>query len=185
MLWKVDVDSNKSSKNLNKLNMKQVLIAIDDKPTAQRVADAGHLLAKAINGHAILLHVIADTPYYSSLDYSPVMGFEGFTTAVEKLSHEDFEKVAHQYLYKIKRKLGDEEITTVVKHGNFAHTILKFANELKVDMIVMGSNGKHGLEKFLAGSVAQKVLQHSAVPVLIIPTKAEDFQLSPQDNKSS
>ena len=61
--------------------MKKILIALDYDPTAQKVAETGHKLAKAMNARTILLHVISDATYYSSLNYSPIMGFGGFSNA--------------------------------------------------------------------------------------------------------
>ena len=58
--------------------MKKVLIALDYNPTAQKVAEAGFSMAKAMNAEVILLHVISDPVYYSSTEYSPIMGFNGF-----------------------------------------------------------------------------------------------------------
>jgi nucleotide-binding universal stress UspA family protein len=98
--------------------MKKVLIAIDDTPNAQKIAEAGYLLAKAINGRTILLHVIPNTPFYSSLDYSLVMGSEGFDKAIEKIPYEKFEDVVEDYLHKVKDRLDDERIQTVVRCGD-------------------------------------------------------------------
>ena len=58
--------------------MKKVLIALDYDPTAQKVAEAGFSLAKTMGAEVILLHVISDPVYYSSTEYSPIMGFTGF-----------------------------------------------------------------------------------------------------------
>jgi nucleotide-binding universal stress UspA family protein len=50
--------------------MKKVLIALDYNPTAQKVAEVGFSMAKAMNAEITLLHVIADPVYYSSPGYS-------------------------------------------------------------------------------------------------------------------
>ena len=63
--------------------MKKVLIALDYNPTAQKIAETGYRLAKAMNARTVLLHVIADPTYYSSLNYSPIMGFDTFSNVVE------------------------------------------------------------------------------------------------------
>ena len=60
--------------------MKKVLIALDYDPTAQKVAEMGYNLAKSMHAQAILLHVTSDVSYYSSLNYSPIMGFGGFNS---------------------------------------------------------------------------------------------------------
>ena len=154
--------------------MKKILIALDYDPTAQKVAETGNTLAKAMNGQTILMHVISDVAYYSSLNYSPIMGFEGFTNinTIETDIDEDLKKAAQDYLDHSKQHLGDEKIQTVVKKGNYSETILKTAKELDVDIIVMGTHSKRGLKKILMGSVAENVLHHSLVPLFIIPTRS-------------
>jgi nucleotide-binding universal stress UspA family protein len=53
-----------------------------------------------------------------------------------------------------------------------AHTpwrgILETAAELQADLVVMGSHGRRGLEKLVLGSVAQRVLQHATLPVMVV-----------------
>lgn len=154
--------------------MKNVLIALDYNPSAQKVAEIGHKLAKAMKARTILLHVISDATYYSSLNYSPIMGFGGFSSVdtVQTDAAEDLKKVAQNYLDKSKQHLGDEKIQTVLKNGVFGETILNTAAELNVDIIVMGTHSRRGLEKIIMGSVAENVLHHSLIPVFIIPTRS-------------
>ena len=52
--------------------MKKILIALDYDPTAQKVAEAGFSLAKAMGANVVLIHVVADIMYYSSMAYSPI-----------------------------------------------------------------------------------------------------------------
>ena len=152
--------------------MKKILIALDYDPTAQKVAETGHKLAKAMKARTILLHVISDATYYSSLNYSPIMGFGGFSRDTIQIdTAEELMKVAQDYLDKSKQHLRDRMIETVVRKGDFGETILKTATDLNVDIIVMGTHSRRGLEKILMGSVAEKVLHHSLIPLFIIPTR--------------
>ena len=152
--------------------MKKVLIAVDYNPSAQKIAETGYRLAKEMNARTILLHVISDPTYYSSVNYAPIMGFENLSYPVEADTAEELKKVAQNYLDASKQHLGDETIETVVKNGDFGETILKTATDLKADIIVMGTHSRRGWEKILMGSVAEKVLRHSLIPLFIIPTKA-------------
>ena len=152
--------------------MKKILIALDYDPTAQKVAETGHKLAKAMKARTILLHVISDATYYSSLNYSPIMGFGGFSRDTIQIDTvEELKKIAQDYLDKSKQHLRDRMIETVVRKGDFGETILKTATDLNVDIIVMGTHSRRGLEKILMGSVAEKVLHHSLIPLFIIPTR--------------
>ena len=155
------------------IKIQKVLIALDYDPTAQKVAEVGFSLAKSMGAEVILLHVILDPVYYSSMEYSPIMGFAGYLdSATLQLDSIDGLKDASQhFLDKIKKYLGDENIQTLVREGDFAESILKAAKDLHVDVIVMGSHSKKWLENIVMGSVAEKVLHNTSVPVFIIPTK--------------
>jgi len=151
--------------------MKKVLIAIDDSPIAQKIAKTGYALAQAMGAQTILLHVVSDVPFYSSFKYSPVIGFEGFNKAIESVTWQQLEEVAGNFLDNLKEILGDQNIETLVKQGDFGNTILETAKEEGVNIIVMGTHNRRGLEKILVGSVAQKVLRHSLIPLFIVPTR--------------
>jgi nucleotide-binding universal stress UspA family protein len=155
--------------------LKIVLIALDYDPTAQKVAEVGFSMAKAMNAEVILLHVISDPIYYSSVEYSPIMGFNGFMeTAQLQLDSVDSLKIAsQQFLDKSKLHLGDKTIQTMVKEGELSESILKSAKELKADIIVMGSHSRRRLDEIIMGSVTEKVLHHTSIPLFIIPTKKQ------------
>jgi nucleotide-binding universal stress UspA family protein len=151
--------------------MKKILIALDFNPTAEKIADAGYALAKATNAEVILMHVVSEPTYYSSLDYSPIMGYSGFGTLDMLNDLNEFKKASQDFLEQSKKHLGDERITILVGEGDCADAILNAAKELNVDTIVMGTHSRRGLDKILMGSIAEKVLHHSPVPLFIIPTK--------------
>lgn len=152
---------------------KKVLIALDYDPTAQKVAETGFAIAKAMNAEVNLLHVISDPVYYSSTEYSPIMGFTGYgVIGPLQLENVDGLKKASQYfLDKTKHHLGDKAIKTLVKEGDFAEAILEAAKDLKIDIIIMGSHSHRWLEEILMGSVTEKVLRHTTIPLFIVPTK--------------
>lgn len=155
------------------IKMQKVLIALDYDPTAQKVAEVGFLLAKTMGAEVILLHVVSDPVYYSSTEYSPIMGFSGYmdTAPLQLDSVDGLRKASQQFLDKSKRHLGDEAIQTLVKEGDFAESILKAAKELHADIIVMGSHSRKWLENIVMGSVTEEVLHHTSIPLFIIPTK--------------
>lgn len=151
--------------------MKKILIAIDYNPTAQDIAKKGYELAQSMNAEVILLHVVLDYTYYSSLDYSPIMGFDSFSNlgALQTSTVTELQNAAQDYLDKTKDFLGSDNIKTIVRDGDSGQAILNAAEEFGVDLIVMGSHSRRGLEKMLMGSVARKVLRNSKLPLFIIP----------------
>ncbi|MEO5681873.1 MAG: universal stress protein [Chitinophagaceae bacterium] len=154
--------------------MKKVLIALDYNPSAQKIAETGYSLAKSMQAEVVLLHVMADPTYYAAYEYSPIMGFNSNFISPETLpidTMEELKKGAIEFLASSKEHLGDASIQTLVLEGETAATINKAAVEMHADIIVLGSHSRRGLEKILMGSVAEKVLHHSNVPLFLIPTK--------------
>lgn len=82
----------------------------------------------------------------------------------------DSQAEARDYMVKIRNSFTNDALTVeaVVVDGRPADEILDYAKNNKVDLIVMTTHGKTGISRWFFGSVAQKVLQHSAVPVLMI-----------------
>jgi len=153
----------------------KVLIALDYDPTAQKVAEAGYLLAKTMGAEVTLIHVIASVDYYSSysiLETYPSTGIMGLgSSEAAHLFDNSLTEAMTRFLEKSKKHLGDQNIKIVVKEGDFGQAILKTAKELKSDIIVMGSHSRRWLENIIMGSVTEDVLKHTTIPLFIIPTK--------------
>jgi nucleotide-binding universal stress UspA family protein len=153
--------------------MKKVLIALDYDPTAQKVAETGYAIAKAMNAQLILLHVVAAPMYYSSVGYSPIMGFGGYMGAdfLQSNVTEELKTASLDYLEQTKKHLGDPTIQTEIATGDTADSIVETAKTANADIIVIGSHSKKWLEKIVMGSVTEKVLHHTTIPLFIVPTK--------------
>jgi len=160
-------------KQMKATKISKVLIALDYDPTAEKVAELGCSLAKSIDAEVFLLHVIVDDSYYSSLEYVPVIGPVGFSNIGMNYIKDsnELKNATQHFLDKTKEHLGDKKIKTIVKEGDFADSIIKTATELHVDVIVMGSHSRRWLEKIILGSVTEKVLSQTKIPLYIIPTK--------------
>ena len=153
--------------------MKKILIALDYDPTAQKIAEDGYALAKAMNAQVVLLHVVSDPVYYSSAMYSPIMGFGGYmgSEILPPDVTDHLKNSSHEFLEKTKLHLGDDNITTMVTEGDFADAIIAAATEVEAGVIVMGSHSRKWLEQIVMGSVTENVLHKTAIPLFIIPTK--------------
>lgn len=153
--------------------MKKVLIALDYDSTAQKVAEVGFSLAKTMKAEVTLLHVMSDPVYYFSNENPALMGDTGYMdiSSQQKHSVDGIKKTSQHFLEKSKQHLGDEAIQTLVGEGDIAESILKAAKKNHADLIVVGSHSKKWLENILMGSVAEKVLHHTSIPLFIVPTK--------------
>jgi nucleotide-binding universal stress UspA family protein len=148
---------------------------MDYDPTAQKVVEAGYALAKSMKAKVYLLHVISDPVYYSSTEYSPIMGFTGFmdTNPIQLDSIDGLKQAALLFLDRSRHHLGDTTIRTLIREGDFAESILKAAREMHADFIILGSHSRKWLENIVMGSVTEKVLHHTSIPLFIIPTKKQ------------
>ena len=153
--------------------MKNLLIALDYEDSSLEVAKMGHRMARALSASPVLLHVVQEATYFSSLKYSPIMGYDNFSglDTIETDNTFTAKKIAEQYLAQIRTGVKDDSIQTMVEIGDYSEIILSTALKLKVEMIIMGTHHRSGIGKILAGSIAEKVLHQSTIPILIIPVK--------------
>jgi nucleotide-binding universal stress UspA family protein len=153
--------------------MKNILIAIDFNPSAEKVANEGFKLAKAMNANAILIHVVSDLAYYTSVRYEPIMGFDGFMNEEYLFENpiENLKKESIKFLHSIKRHLQDDSILTITLEGDPANSLVDYIEKEKIDYVVMGSHSRRILEDIFMGSVTQKVLHTTNAPMLLISTK--------------
>ena len=77
---------------------------------------------------------------------------------------------AEAHVKDIAQRLARDNVqaTTIVRFGNPVEEILKVSDEHAVDLVVMGTHGRTGLAHMLVGSVAERVVRTSKVPVLTI-----------------
>lgn len=68
----------------------------------------------------------------------------------------------------------DIGVETVVLHGNPYERILDYADENDADIIVMGTHGRTGVDRYLLGSVTEKVVRTADVPVLTVRMNEDD-----------
>ena len=66
----------------------------------------------------------------------------------------------------------DVPVTVSSTGGDAADEILRYAGRRAIDLIVMSTHGRSGVSRLLLGSVADRVLRHSACPVLVVPARA-------------
>jgi nucleotide-binding universal stress UspA family protein len=80
------------------------------------------------------------------------------------------ERAARQVVGATAEEMGDRGVETVteVRRGNPYRTILNYAGDEGIDLIVMPTHGRRGIDRYLLGSVTEKVVRTSDVPVLTV-----------------
>ncbi|MBW1716061.1 MAG: universal stress protein [Deltaproteobacteria bacterium] len=94
------------------------------------------------------------------------------TENLEKIQKSIEEDLVNKCRERYEKKIeGEIKFETVTRSGREDEEILEFANKEKVDLIVIGTHGRTGIEHVLFGSVAERVSRHSRFPVFVIPSK--------------
>ena len=136
---------------------KLILVPTDFSECANRAMVQAFALATAVGAKVHLIHA------YDLYTYGmgPVMG-----ERVLKETHAARERQLKEAVlaYKDSGALGQ----LLVKEGDARELIVQAAHDLKVDLILMGTVGKRGLNRMLLGSVAESVLRTAGCPVMVV-----------------
>jgi nucleotide-binding universal stress UspA family protein len=147
---------------------RRILIATDGSEYTKKAVDYGIELANDTGAKLHAIYVI-DTRAYDSIPLSAPM----------------------EYAYSLLRQEGDTaikyvadraeaaglDVEGIITEGHPADEIIKYAEKNSIDLIVMGTLGKSGLDRFLLGSVADKVIRNSKIPVIVVPMKNKKIEL--------
>lgn len=150
------------------LKLARILCPTDFSNFSERAFDYGLSLARHYGAELYLLHVVRPViigyPEYAVPDSVGEFYGELREHAEEQLR--EFAKV---------RATGGVQAVVAVEEGVVTETILDFAREHAVDMIVMGTHGRRGVQRLTLGSVTERVLRKATCPVLAVRTPAHDF----------
>lgn len=94
-------------------------------------------------------------------------GMTGFRHRVKKIRDMEWEQ-GEQNLEATAEKLAGIDTTTAVDSGTPHEVILGYADEHGIDLIVMGTHGRTGLDRYLLGSVTEKIVRMADQPVMTV-----------------
>ncbi|WP_222913689.1 universal stress protein [Natrinema sp. SYSU A 869] len=136
-----------------------ILVPVDGSDSAKRAAAVGREFAEQYNARLDMLHVLEDQ--------SRLPGSESDQTSEEK-GREILDKHADLVTG------SNIEIDTRLVDGQPHEAITEHATETASDLIVMGRHGQSGLRERLLGTVTDRVLRHTSIPVLVVPGEVSD-----------
>ena len=141
---------------------KHIVFATDGSPSAAKASQTAIELART-NGAKLTVVFVID-PYPSmSLGEGTGDAFQAYMNAAYAASAKVTEDLVEQA-----KKAGVTMEKSVVEGDDVASAIVMVAEQQGGDLVVVGSHGRTGIQKFILGSVASKVLTMSKVPVLIV-----------------
>jgi nucleotide-binding universal stress UspA family protein len=143
------------------MSYKKILIAVDSSEYSLAAAKKGIALAHQLNAKSALLFVIDRARTIHSADAGILP--EDAIIILKKEAEQTLDQLATMY--------NGKELVKFMPEGRPSEDIIKTAEIWGADLIVMGTHGRTGLMHFLMGSVAEHVLRHSKIPVMIVPSK--------------
>jgi nucleotide-binding universal stress UspA family protein len=148
---------------------KRILVPIDGSHTAGLGLDEAIKLAKNQNTSLYLFHVVDEVSILQSADVSGWMNTEGLMAAVRR----DGETLLANAEAKVRRH-GVKVKSLLIERisGIVADLIVKQAKQCKADLIVLGTHGRRGIRRVVMGSDAERVVQSTTVPVLLVRSAA-------------
>ena len=144
----------------------KILLPTDGSKFAEKAAKHAIWIASRSGAEIIVLNVIET----SSLVGLPA---EDLIVKIKEMLKEEGRRSLERISEMITQsedesKIKDLKITLTTEEGSPADSILKTIENENIDLVVMGTSGKHGLDRFLLGSVTEKVVRSSTCPVLAV-----------------
>jgi nucleotide-binding universal stress UspA family protein len=144
------------------VSFRRILLAVDESPVAAHAVDVGVELAEALG--AELAFIVVVDPSQTVMPESGVPAAD-----LIALAEQDGKRLLAAFRKRSSREPPALEFVAV---GKPAAEIVKTANEWPADVIVIGSHGRHGVERALMGSVAEAVMRHAPCSVLVVRAPA-------------
>ena len=145
---------------------KKILVPMDGSKLAECVLDHVRAIATGCDvPEVVLFNVTTAMPPDWYANVAPVEDMAAIGKA-----EEGYQTWMKGYLGKMESSLKQDGITaeSVLVKGNAAENILDYTEKNGVDLIIMSTHGRSGPARWFMGSVADRVVRHSTVPVLII-----------------
>ena len=143
----------------------RILLTSDGSKNSEFAIEHALQIASDEGAEVIVLHVV-DNKHLSNITEDEIgnTNFDEYTDKV--LNH--FEKVI-QDLESKKEEQYKVKIRKLALQGRPCDVIIRVCKKENIDMIVMSNSGKNKVDRFLLGSVTEKIIREAPVPVLVIP----------------
>jgi nucleotide-binding universal stress UspA family protein len=150
----------------------QILVPLDGSENSERALPHAQELARVSGATLHLIQVVSRSEElamvqgggydFLAAEYSQDLVREYIAARINRAS---------EYLKEAARRLETEGIKaeTAVREGAAAENITQYAQENGIDLIIMGTRGQGGIQRFLLGSTTDRVLRTGHLPVLVVP----------------
>jgi nucleotide-binding universal stress UspA family protein len=159
------------------MDITKILIGVDESKYADNAAQYGFNLARKLNAAVGIVSIVEPIPAAVTplSDTSFGIPFEAATDVNSVEMMETQNQAADSLLNRIVAKYGtDMQVTQYTDYGSSADGIVNCAATFLADLIIVGTHKRSGFDRLLMGSVAEDVVRHANIPVLIVPMNEEE-----------
>lgn len=142
-------------------DFRKILYPVDLSEVSSKIVPYVLTLAHKFNAEIHMLFVISSLEHYATF-YIPHPSLDKFEQELTKGADQKLREFAREFLNDY------PSVRMEVLHGDPAEEIVKYVESQGIDLIVMGTHGRKGLEKVIFGSVADQVVKRSPVPVMTV-----------------
>ncbi len=141
--------------------IEKILFPVDFTTATDKILPFVKDMVNAFNAKLYVLHVIRSPEEFAGFEMGPA-----WYASLEKDLIEGAEKSMKRLVAEHLEDLADVETQVLV--GDIVDTIVDYVDSNNIDMIIIGTHGRKGLEKVMFGSVAEGVIKDAPCPVLTI-----------------
>jgi nucleotide-binding universal stress UspA family protein len=140
---------------------KRILVPLDGSEFAEAALDPALAIAQSMGAEVVLFRVAQPIPRTEKLAEMP----DVYNDVVAATYRE-----AEEYLQNLQEKLASDQISIEFRpaSGGIAGQILDYAAEHDIDLVVLSSHGRSGVDRWVHGSVAQKLLSNCSCSTLVV-----------------
>ncbi len=155
------------------VKFKKILFPVDMSASSLKIVPYVKMIAELFESDIHLLYIARSMEHLSVVQIE-LHTLYSFQSEVVEKAKTSLEK------YKEKHFGNRTNIKSTVRRGYPSEEILEYVSKEKIDLIIMGTHGRKGLDKVIFGSVAEQVVKTSPVPVLVVnPHKVHTVEIEP------
>ena len=140
---------------------KKILFPVDLSESSPKIVPCVTTMAEKFGAEVHLLFVARVFEYFTGI-YVPHPSINKFEDEVMEGATKKLEEFKEEYFSDF------QDVKAEVVPGDSSEEILKYIQTKGIDLLIMGTHGRKGLEKVIFGSVAEKVSKASPVPLLLV-----------------
>ncbi len=154
--------------------MKKVLIAIDRRASAEKIAKSGYAIASSMQAEIFLAHVITEPAYYAEEYTNEYVRVRNYGVAYPTGKSSKANNICEEtmcFLSGIADKIGDRNIQKRALVGEIEKSLYEYCKGKNIDLLIVGSHHRKGFKRLFVEDVVKHLLDYSDIPVLVIPSR--------------